>query len=126
MTRYEQYKEFNEMVVSLLLYAKVRGFPIRLGEAHRPQMVADDYAKRGVGIKNSKHIWSLALDVWLATGKTGKGIGWVTRNPTKPENIALKQKYEDMGRMWKKLGGTWGGDFKKYDCYHFELKGKVA
>jgi len=35
-------------------------------------------------------------------------------------------EYEILGDLWKKLGGTWGGDWYKegktkfYDCYHFE------
>lgn len=32
--------------------------------------------------------------------------------------------YELLGKFWKNLGGTWGGDWKLGDIYHFEWRGE--
>jgi hypothetical protein len=106
MTRQEQYADFIDMQCKLYAYAKAQGIPIRQGEAQRPQWVAAEYAKEGTGTLDSKHIYSLAIDLWIINGKQ---IIWVDK------------RYALLGTFWKSLGGIWGGDFKKRsDPYHFE------
>jgi len=125
-TRADQYREFNSMVSHLILYCENREIPIRLGEAHRPWWVALIYAKVVLqiainkllgqkalpekinGIVTSKHIKSLAIDVWVIDAQTGKKIFY---------NGPLLEK---IGKFWESIGGIWGGRFKKADQPHFE------
>jgi len=153
MNRREQYKKFQHMTVQLLLFCEYWEIPVRDGEAHRPRMVAEDYQRRGVGILNSKHRKSLAKDWWIIHIRDATDITWIPtarvidykgkQTGTRPltdaeidqqdishasrERIKQAKKWlEMMGASWEKQGGTWGGNFKKYDPYHFEIKGPVA
>jgi hypothetical protein len=110
-TRQDQYDEFNFMVARLLTFALDQRIPIRIAEAHRPAFVAEKYAKEGLGIIDSKHRYSLAVDIWV-TSKTGLDIDY--RSP----------EYETLGSYWKDLGGTWGGSWKRRDSVHFEYAEK--
>jgi len=114
MNRRSQLDEFNQMVELLLGYADLKKIRWRYGEAHRPGFVAEKYAKLGTGIKNSKHRYSLAIDIWI-TDQSGKKIVW------------NHKPYIPLGLFWKSIGGRWGGlksyggDFNRLnDPYHFE------
>jgi len=113
MTRLQQIEKFNDMVIALLIFAKARGIGIRLGEAHRPAFVAKKYYKEGTGILNSKHKYSLAIDLWITT--TGKNILW------------KDGAYGVLGEYWDSIGGIWGGNFRRRkDPYHFEFNEKPS
>jgi len=114
MNRFDQYAKFLDMVSHLILHAQSHDIPIRLGEAHRPKFVAEKYVKEGTGILNSKHRWSLAIDIWIIDAKTGKEILW--KDP----------RYDILGKFWESLTGIWGGHFERYDPYHFECGEKPA
>ena len=75
----------------------------RTKETHKPPVTNCDGEE-----KISKHqLWE-AIDFCIY--KDGKLV-WI-RN----------KQYEWLGKFWKKLGGTWGGDFESVDdIYHFEL-----
>ena len=108
-TRLEQYRRFMDMVLKLLLRAREPGVLLRFGEAHRPSILCDIYSKQGVGIEDSKHRYSLALDLWLVAAGTGTMISW--ESPL----------YKKLGKYWESIGGIWGGRFKRKDVYHFEF-----
>lgn len=78
------------------------------GEAHRPQSVAMQYAKSGIGIANSLHTLRLARDKMLQIN----GV-----YSTKPVD------YEYAGLVWEAIGKpfgvdtAWGGRFN--DANHF-------
>lgn len=111
-TRQDQYADFNFAVARLLMFAIDQHISIRFGEAYRNAEQAAIYAKAGTGTLDSRHRYSLAVDLWI-TEKNGLGIAW--KHPD----------YSTLGRFWKELGHIWGGDFKKYnDVYHFEYKEK--
>lgn len=111
-TRTEQYLYFNLMVSKLLAYGVERNIPFRLGPAHRTQDEANALAKAGKGIKNSKHIYSLAIDLWITDGVK---ILWESPH------------YKTLGEYWVEMGGVHGSSFKQYkDIYHFELAEKPA
>jgi len=114
LNRREQLNEFNKMTQILLSFADLKKIPWRYAEAHRPYFVAERYHQMGIGILNSKHRYSLALDLWV--DPTGK-------NPI----LKNHKPYIPLGLFWKHLGGRWGGlksyggDFNRLnDPYHFE------
>lgn len=111
VTRADEYRDFLTMFTRLLLFAMDKGIPVRFGEAHRPQEVAKIYAEKGVGIADSKHIYSLAVDLWIYN-EDGHGIDW--KSPL----------YAELGEEWEKLGGKWGGRFERVDSCHFEYDNK--
>jgi hypothetical protein len=102
------------MVRMLLEFADFQGIPIRLGEAHRPYFVAKKYSKEGKGILNSKHRWSLAIDIWIIDD-TGKKIIW------------KDVRYAVLADYWQNtLKGKAGFYFSRCDAYHFEFPEKPA
>ena len=113
MDRYGQYRKFNKMVAMLLQYCEFRDIPIRMGEVHRPKFVAERYAQQGKGIINSKHRYSLAVDIWIASGTTGKRIDY------------KDVRYDVIADFWRYLGGEAGYYWKRKDRYHLEIKGPV-
>jgi len=135
MNRKNQYYEYNYMIVHLLCYARVNGIPLRMGEAQRTKYQALENVRKGKGILNSKHRWSLAQDFWIIKpykGKVGRGIVWWDKAEKKitPKQIA---QYKALGKCWKDMGGIWGalkkdgGDFNTlHDPYHFEFAEKPA
>lgn len=124
MTRREQLNRFNKNAMMLVQYCIVNNIPIRLGETHRSRQQAERNAKMGIGIANSKHIYSLAIDIWI--DPTGK-------NPVFPSHAKFMEylpMYEEMGKFWESLGGKWGGRMTmkngEKDYYHFEFEEKPA
>jgi hypothetical protein len=95
---------FAQMVAQLIPKAKELGFECALGEAERPQAVADLYAKQGKGISTSLHLIRLAIDLHLF--KDGKYL-------TETED------HRQLGEYWESIGGTWGGRFG--DGNHYSL-----
>jgi hypothetical protein len=79
---------------------------ITFGEAFRSSMLAQMYAKMGIGIANSKHTERRAIDVNFF-------IGGVYQDKS--------EAYLPLGTYWESLGGVWGGRFKKADGNHFEV-----
>lgn len=57
---------------------------------------------------------SRAFDIVIVKG--GKAE-WNLKVDT---NMDLISDYEQAGAIWRKLGGVWGGDWKRRDCPHFE------
>ena len=104
MTTGEQQRIFTKAIARLILWAYENGYEMSYGEAYRPQWVADEYAKRGIGVKSSFHINRLAIDLNLF------------KNGVYLTNTA---DYLPVGIAWEAMGGTWGGRFTKPDGNHF-------
>ena len=79
-----------------------------LDQVKRPQELADLYAERGIGIKDSLHRDGMAADILLYLN----GIYQVNT-----------EAYRKAGEMWKEMHPhhRWGGDFPKPDGNHFEM-----
>ncbi len=79
------------------------------GELYRPQQMADIYAKQGIGIKNSKHIKRLAIDLMFFIN----GV-----------YLTESDDYEPLGEYWESLSdqNEWGGVWASGDADHFERK----
>ena len=122
MNRYDQYTKFIFMLIRLLLFAYRKRIPIRGGSWNRGLEECRRNVEKGTGILNSKHRYSLAVDLWIAAGPNGRQITWTRRGDTS-ETI---DQFRAMGEYWEKLGGVWGGRFERFDPYHFEIKGDPA
>ena len=95
---------FAQAISRLILRANELGYEVTLGEAWRPQWVAEEYERQGKGIKNSFHTIRLAIDLNLF--KDGK-------------YLTATADYLPVGKAWEEMGGTWGGRFRKRDGNHF-------
>jgi len=98
---------FAKMVGNLLQFAYANGYEVTLGEAWRPDWVAIQYAKQGIGVYPSFHTSKLAIDLNLFR-----------------DGLYLTETldYKVLGEYWESLGGTWGGNFThRKDGNHFSL-----
>jgi hypothetical protein len=97
---------FARNVARLIEWAYDNGFELTLGEAWRPQWVADEYAKQGKGISKSLHIERLAIDLNLF--RAG-------------EFLTSEDDYRRLGDAWKSLHkmNRAGVDF--HDAPHFSM-----
>jgi hypothetical protein len=82
------------------------GYEFKFGEAFRPKEMADIYAKRGIGIKDSLHTKQLAIDILLF--KDGKYL-------TSTESHRL------FGEWWERQHDNcrWGGRWSDGNHYEF-------
>lgn len=91
-----------------------KGWKFVLAEAYRPPELAEIYAERGVGIKNSVHTLKLARDYYLFDGHRVLWDG---------------PRYQESGDYWTSLHplARWGGNFRNRgrgpgrDVYHFSF-----
>tara|TARA_R100001594_G_scaffold11676_1_gene26131 strand:+ start:1206 stop:1544 length:339 start_codon:yes stop_codon:yes gene_type:complete len=112
MTLRQKQSCFAYHVGRLLLKAYSMGYEITLGEASRPKITAEYYAKMGIGIPNSLHISRLAIDLNLfIEGKYQRG----------------SKGHDKLGEWWKKQHelARWGGDFGDPNHYSFAHNGKA-
>ena len=89
--------KFTQMVGLLIQYAYFLGYTISLGDAWSKQVY-------GAHSRNSRHYDRLAIDLNLF--RDG-------------EYLTGTNHHEPLGKFWKLLGGTWGGDFKRKDGNHY-------
>jgi len=88
--------KFTKMLALLILYANQKGFDAYLG---------DVFATSGHS-KHSFHYKGLAADLNLFLDGA-----YLTKT----------EDHESLGRFWKSIGGTWGGDFTRKDGNHYSL-----
>lgn len=107
MSLSKKQQRFTLMVARLIQYAYECGYGLTFGEAHRPLKMAEIYAQKGIGIKNSLHIQRLAVDFNLF--KDG-------------EYLTDSESHAFLGKYWKALNpdNRWGGDFRNKDGNHYE------
>lgn len=99
---------FALAVAKLIEFATARRTPVTLGEAYRPSVLAQWYAKLGSGVADSQHTDRLAIDLHLFVAG---------------EYQTETEAYRPLGEHWKSLApeARWGGDFPKPDGNHFEF-----
>ncbi len=113
MTLNERQFEFMKALESLLLWLHAKGYGIAGGELYRTPEQAELNAQKGIGIKNSVHTLSLAIDLRLFMRI---GESWVYLTET--------HQYKEAGEYWESLGGSWGGRFSRADGNHFSFEWK--
>ena len=91
--------KFVKMVALLLLYAEHLGYEITFGDAWASTGHMDD----------SLHYYRLAIDLNLF--KNGR-----YQRTTKA--------HEPLGKFWKSIGGSWGGDWGDGNHYSLEYDGR--
>jgi len=94
----EKQSKFALMASRLIMKAFEMGYEVTFGHAYR-------CADCPVGHKRSLHKKRLAIDLNLF--ENGK-------------YCRTHEAYQELGKWWKKLGGSWGGDFD--DPSHFSLE----
>lgn len=82
------------------------GYTCTLGEAYRPEVTAQAYAKKGTGIKNSLHTQRLTIDLNIFYKGT---------------YLTNSKAYAFAGEYWESLhpDNAWGGHFN--DGNHFSM-----
>jgi hypothetical protein len=101
--------KFSSMFADLITWiGRQQGYQVKIGEVLRPSILAQLYAKMGIGIAQSKHLDACAGDIQIF--KDGAYL-------TKTED------YKFAGDYWINMGGIWGGNFKsgRKDGGHFEV-----
>lgn len=111
MNLLQKQQKFSELVGALLLRAGVLGYKITLGEALRPEAMAEIYMEEGKGILHSLHTVKLAIDL----------------NFFKDDVYLTGVKdLEPIGEWWELQSGDdytccWGGRFESLDANHFSI-----
>lgn len=96
----EKQAEFTVAIGSLILWAFREGYRLTFGDAYATSGHKD----------NSFHYKRLAIDLnlFIYNEENGK---WEYQEST--------EAHAKIGAQWKKMGGTWGGDFRKKDGNHY-------
>ena len=87
-------RDFNLAVAKLIIWAAKQGYEFTFGDAA---------AKTGHK-KNSFHYRRLAIDLNLFINDKYQ---------------TLTEAHRPIGEKWEKMGGTWGGRFRKKDGNHY-------
>ena len=90
----QQQSEFAVALGAFLVWIFKEGYEVTLGDA---------YATDG-HIDGSFHYKRLAIDLNLFIDG---------------EYQTTTEAHRPLGEQWKKMGGTWGGDFKRKDGNHY-------
>lgn len=109
MSLREKQSKFALLLSHLIQRIYERGYEITLGEAYRPQHIANYYAIRGRGVRNSFHTKRLAIDLHLF--KDG-------------EYLTKTEDHKEFGEYWESLDPecTWGGRFNDGNHYSYGEK----
>lgn len=102
-------ERFSAALGNLLLFAKLSGIGVRMGECWRTPEQARWNAEQGKGIEHSLHCDRLAVDLILAVDGDVRWDG---------------EEYELLAKHWKSLSDDhrWGGDWSSRDVYHFSIE----
>ena len=109
MTLRKKQSLFVKLQAKFIEHAYAQGYELTEGEARRPRWVAEEYARRGKGIKTSNHCLRLAKDWNLF--KDG-------------EYLTKTEDHRQLGEYWKNLHPLcrWGGDFQRRDGNHYSME----
>lgn len=99
-------RRFAQMAGKLIDWIYANGYEAVLGECKRTQAQADANAASGIGISNSLHLLSCAIDISLFKDGT---------------YLTNTVDYTPVGEYWESIGGSWGGRFSNPDGDHFSL-----
>ena len=100
MTLGEKRRQFSLDLAILIVYANREGYGIAI----------DDVKAHDGHMKNSKHYDGLAADLNLYSFVDGE---WVYERGITGHDV--------IGKEWKRMGHTWGGDFSNVKDYnHYE------
>jgi hypothetical protein len=108
LTLHERQVLFLRLLARLVGWCEANGYEVTAGECWRPPFTADEYARRGIGVKDSLHCDRLAIDLNLfKDGVYLTDLG----------------SYVPLGDYWKTLNPlcAWGGEFSKPDPDHFSV-----
>lgn len=99
---------FAGYLARLIDYAHGLGLTLQLGDVWRAPELADLYAQRGVGVRDSLHCSRLAVDMLIR-------VHGVLQEDS--------EAYRPLGEFWESLDprARWGGRFPRPDGNHFEL-----
>lgn len=89
---------FAVMVALLILFAYIKGYEVTFGDAWALENEGRPHKK------DSFHFCRLAIDLNLF--KDG-------------DYLTKTSDHAPLGKFWKVLGGTWGGDFAHPDGNHY-------
>ena len=111
MALIEKQKIFSRLLAQFIQDLYKRGYEVTLGEAWRPEAVAELYEREGKGISKSNHCQRLAIDLNIFYGKA-----W----------LLDKEDLQIPGTIWKSYSNSlieccWGGDFAEVDAQHFSI-----
>lgn len=111
MTDVEKQNEFVKSLAKFFSWLELEGYQVSLGEAFRPNWVAEIYATQGKGVKNSLHTKRLAIDLNLFINGAF---------------LIQKEDYRKAGTYWESLSAPelthcWGGNFSIPDSDHFSI-----
>ena len=109
MSLSKQQAEFAADVARLILHINEAGYTCTFGEAWRPAVTAEYYAKAGIGTKDSLHLERLAIDLNLF-----RNGSW----------LSSTEAHRQFGEYWESLSplNRWGGRFAKPDGNHYERR----
>lgn len=101
--------EFTRCMAYFQVWCFENGYQIIEAESFRPRWVAEEYARRGKGIKNSVHTKKLARDLFVVVDGS---VSWDL------------DAYAPLGAKWKTMHplARWGGDFRNRDAVHFSFE----
>lgn len=108
--------KFKPLAIELLARASEAGIPVMVIDTRRTQ--AEHEANLAAGrswIQRSKHLDGLAIDVCPYAIYDLHG-------PDKLEWNATDPAWERLGKIGKRLGLRWGGDWEQADLGHFEYQ----
>lgn len=114
MNLFEEQSKFAHDVSKLINFILEKEYFVTLGEAFRPQEMADIYSKEHKGIKNSLHCKRLAIDLNIFDHEGNF--------------LTSYEEYEPFGLYFESLDpiNRWGGKFKPLvDSDHFERNVKI-
>lgn len=111
LTLVEKQQQFSLFLSRFIADLRKRNYYVTLGEAYRPEQMAEIYASTGKGILQSNHRIRLAIDLNIFYEG---GL------------LTTKEDLEIPGRLWKSYSTDlitccWGGDFKRVDAFHFSF-----
>ncbi len=108
----DQFKFMKDVGILIGWVNNHPGWTLTGGDLLRSHIMADIYAKQGLGIKNSLHIKRLAIDLNFFI----KGVYM-----TKVED------YRPLGEYWESLSeqNEWGGTWSNGDADHFERRQEI-
>ena len=102
----QKQRRFAKMVGEFLETIHEEGYEVTFGDAYRdPKLHGEIGEKKGYGHAKSCHKLRLAIDLNL--WKDGV-------------YLTATEAYKEIGLIWERMGGTWGGRFE--DGNHFSLE----